>query len=146
MMKKSLFALAAAVALLAAARPAAAVDLGLRAGFSLNPDQAVIGGHTLLPIGQGFTLVPNVDVGFGEDMVTLGFHGDLHYYFDTQTVWKPYAGAGATFNIMDGEAFGGGSLIGGLAIGKTRFGNMFLEAKFGLGDVPDFKLLVGFNH
>jgi hypothetical protein len=55
-------------------------------------------------------------------------------------------GGGATLNWFDSEGdysetdFGG-SLLGGIQLNS----GMFLETKYGLGNVPDWKFYVGWN-
>jgi outer membrane protein W len=86
-------------------------------------------------------------------VVALNF--DMHYHFDMEgTAWRPYAGAGIGLNFIefDEGAFSdqsdtevGGNLIIGAGI-PTQSGNRFFgEMKFGLGDIPTLKLLVGWN-
>ena len=41
----------------------------------------------------------------------------------------------------DSETEFGGSILGGITISPK----LFFEAKFGLGDVPDVKLVIGFR-
>jgi hypothetical protein len=143
----ALFALVLALAPL----PAAAGDIGLRTGFALNPDDFVIGGHYRTPpIAEYLYFVPSAEVGFG-DLTMVAFNADLHYLIDVKSKLAPYVGAGMTINWFDGENGAdsqtevGGGIIGGLMLGQTKNGRLFLEAKLGLGDVPDAKFLVGWN-
>jgi hypothetical protein len=65
--------------------------------------------------------------------------------FNTSSERKPYVGGGFTVNWFDGEGDSdsdvefGGSILGGLALNPKYF----VEAKIGLGDVPDWKFLIG---
>jgi len=129
--------------------PAAAGDIGLRTGFSLSPDDFVIGGHYRTPpIAEYLYFVPSAEVGFG-DVTMVAFNADLHYLFDVKSKLAPYVGAGMTINWFDSEGNSdtevGGGIIGGLLLGETSHGRLFLEGKLGLGDVPDAKFLVGWN-
>ena len=129
--------------------PAAAGDIGLRTGFSLSPDDFVIGGHYRTPpIAEYLYFVPSAEVGFG-DVTMVAFNADLHYLFDVKSKLAPYVGAGMTINWFDSEGNSdtevGGGIIGGLLLGETSHGRPFLEGKLGLGDVPDAKFLVGWN-
>ena len=151
---KTRWAVLAGIVLVAIAlvpHPAAAGDIGLRAGFSLDPDDFVIGGHYRSPpIAEYLYFVPSAEVGFG-DVTMLAFNGDLHYLFETSSRLRPYVGPGMTINWFDAEGPSnsetdvGGGILGGLMLGQTKHGRVFFEVKFGLGDVPDAKFLVGWN-
>jgi hypothetical protein len=126
------------------ATPAAA-GVGLHAGFSLDPDDFLFGvrfkSH---PLAENFYLVPSVEVGFGDVTMVAG-NLDVHYLFKTSSQYAPYAGAGITLNWFDFDNDSatefGGSVLGGVQLNEKYF----LEAKVGLGDVPDFKLVLGWN-
>jgi hypothetical protein len=137
------------VALALVPLPAAAGDFGLRAGFSLDPDDFLIGVHYRTPpIAQYLYFVPSAEVGFG-DITMVAFNGDLHYVFETESRLRPYVGAGMTINWFDFEGNSqtevGGGILGGVMLGETSHGRLFFEVKLGLGDVPDAKFLVGWN-
>lgn len=129
-----------------AAAPAFA-GWGLHAGMSIDPDDFLIGvrfkSHPLESSGA-FFLVPSVEAGFG-DVTMLAGNLDAHYYFQTSSDLAPYAGAGITLNWFDFEGESetefGGSVLGGISLTEKYF----FEAKLGLGDVPDAKLVVGWN-
>ena len=119
---------------------------GLQAGASVSPDQFVGGIH--MGFGAGKLLfVPSIDAGTGDDAFTLAFNADGHYTLNPDSRLKPYVGAGLTLYDInpDGDAGSstefGGMLIGGIHV--TR--KLFLEGKVGLGDVPDFKVMAGFQ-
>lgn len=131
--------------------PAVAGDIGLRTGFALSPDDFVIGGHYRTPpIADYLYFVPSAEVGFG-DATMVAFNADLHYLIQVKSRLAPYVGAGMTINWFDSNGPGnsdttvGGGIIGGLLLGQTKSGRLFLEVKLGLGDVPDAKFLVGWN-
>lgn len=125
-------------------------NIGFRAGLAINPDEFVVGIHFRTdPIdGKQLYIVPSFEVGFG-DATMLAFNGDLHYVFDLESKLDPYAGGGVTVNWFDDNGQSdtevGGSILGGLLLGETDMGRMFLEMKLGLGDVPDVKIMVGWN-
>jgi hypothetical protein len=129
---------------------ASASNWGLRMGFALTPDDFLIGAHYRTdPIADHLYFVPSFEVGVG-DITMLAGNADLHYVFQTDTKVKPYAGGGATFNWFDfaggSNSEFGGSLLGGVMLGHMKNGSsVFLEAKVGLGDVPDAKFIVGWN-
>lgn len=158
----TLAALCAVATLALAPRPAAAASavvatgIGPRIGFSADPDQLVFGGQlTIGEVAPSLTFDPNLEIGVGDDLLLIGFNFDLHYHFDINSTWRPYAGGGVGINFVDydDDAFGnsdsdtefGGQLILG-AGAPTSSGNRFFgEMKLGLGDVPDLKVVVGWN-
>jgi hypothetical protein len=131
---------------------------GPRIGISTDPDQLVLGGQLDLgEIAPDVTLTPNLELGIGDDFTVFALNGDLHYHFLIQgSPWRPYVGGGLGINFIsfdapagfqgdDSEVEIGANLIAG-AIVPTRSGSRFFtELKFGLGDIPEFKWLVGWN-
>ena len=130
--------------------------IGPRIGFSSSPDQVVVGGHLVIgEVAPDITFDPSFEIGVGDNLTILAFNFDLHYHFNTDTQWRPYAGAGATLSVVnfdedtygnrDSETEAGGSVVVGAGV-PTRSGNRFFgELKLGLGDVPDLKFMVGWN-
>jgi hypothetical protein len=130
---------------------------GPRVGFSVNPDQIVFGGQAIIgEVAQNVTFDPNLELGFGDHATVIAANFDLHYHFEiANSNWRPYAGAGVGVNFISvdlGPGFDnasdtevGGNIIVGAGT-PTRGGNRFFgEIKFGLGDVPDLKMMVGWN-
>ncbi len=136
-----------AVVLTSAAVPAHAAGLtgaGLQIGWASDPDAFLAGFHyNARPLGEEMDLVPSLEFGFGDDVFMIAGNLDGHYVLKTASDLRPYIGAGMTLNWFDFEGSGdsdtefGGSLIGGIHINP----NMSFEAKFGLGDVPDWKFV-----
>jgi hypothetical protein len=119
--------------------------LGFHAGLSLDPDDFLFGvrfkSH---PIEEHVSIVPSVEVGFGDATMVAG-NVDLHWAIMTDSNYNPYVGGGLTLNWFDFDGGSttelGGSILGGLDINEK----FFFEAKIGLGDVPDVKLVVGWR-
>lgn len=133
------------LALLATGATSAMAGIGLQAGMSVDPDDFLIGLHFKgRPLGKAFYLIPNVDAGFG-DVTMFAGNLDAHYEFKTSSKLAPYIGAGASLVWYDFDGGSdtefGGSLIGGMML-TPKIG---LEAKYGLGDVPDWKFLAIFQ-
>jgi hypothetical protein len=129
---------------------------GPRVGFGFSPDQLMFGAQLELGgIAPDVTIIPNVEIGVGDNVTTLNLSGDVHYHFNVQTsAWRPYIGAGLTFIHasvdappgFDGSSTDLGATIIGGAIVPTRSGSRFFtELHLGLGDVHDFKLIAGWN-
>jgi hypothetical protein len=132
-----------AVVLTAAAVPAHAglAGAGLQIGWSNSPDNFLIGLHwQARPLGEELDLVPSLDMGFG-DVTMIAPTFDAHYVLKTSSELRPYVGAGIAFPWYDFDGGSewevGGSIIGGVHINP----NMGFEAKYGLGDSPDWEFL-----
>jgi hypothetical protein len=135
----------AAFSLLAIVSAPAFAGVGLQTGLSVNPDDFLIGVHFRShPIEENFFIVPSVEAGFG-DVTMIAGNLDAHYQFKTSSDLRPYLGGGITLNWFDFDGGSdtevGGSILGGIDLTPK----IYLEAKVGLGDVPDWKFLVGFH-
>jgi len=131
--------------------------LGPRVGFSMDPDQIVFGGQLIIgEIAPQLTFDPSLEFGFGDNLTVIAANFDLHYHFVVQnSAWRPYAGGGLGLNFIEVDTnnsfvdnsnteVGGNFMIG--AGVPTQSGNRFFgELKFGLGDIPTLKMLVGWN-
>jgi len=126
------------------ASPALA-GVGFHGGLSLSPDDFVAGIHwKAKPVAESLVFVPSVEVGFGDATMIAG-NADLHYVFNSKSKLAPYAGGGLTVNWFDfdggDETDFGGSFLGGISLSPK----IYFETKVGLGDVPDWKFLIGWR-
>jgi opacity protein-like surface antigen len=140
---------ALAIAFIVPSPAAAGGSVGVRTGMALDPDDFIIGLHFKTgPLAKDLHFVPSVEAGFG-DVTMIAANADLHYIFNSKSKLAPYAGGGLTLNWFDFDSGSdtefGGSLLGGILLGQTSLGEMFFETKIGLGDVPDWKFIVGWN-
>lgn len=136
--------LAIALILTAVASPAFPAALGFHAGMTLDPDNALIGVRWTIPVAEPpINIVPSFELGFG-DITMIAGNLDGHYVFQTNDV-QPYVGAGITLNWFDFEGESdtefGGSILGGIKFNER----WAFEAKIGLGDVPDAKLMAVYH-
>jgi hypothetical protein len=136
-----------------AASPAtdAAKCYGIRAGYSSKPDQFVIGVQADMgDIYSRVHLVPSIDAGFGDHLKTYAFNGDLELFVPLpESMASLYGIAGPTIMIWTPDVGDGDTEIGltlgfgaRLPLGNAGWYN--LEARFGIGDIPDVKILLGF--
>ena len=159
MLKRWMFAGVMIVLLPSAGMAASAVVTGAgpRMGFSVDPDQLVLGGQLVIgEIAPKVTFDPNLDLGFGDNLTVIAVGFDFHYHFSLRNSdWRPYLGAGAGVHFTDVDRSPprsddsytdvGGNIIIGTGI-PTRGGNRFFtEMKLGLGDIPSLKLLAGWD-
>ena len=143
-MKRKSLLIVSAFMVLVAATPAFAGP-GIHLGASIDPDDFLIGlRFRSKPIQENFVIVPNAEVGFG-DVTMIAGNLDAHFNIKTNSEYAPYVGAGFTVNWFDWEGDSdteiGGSILGGIQLNSK----WFFETKLGLGDVPDWKFIVGFE-
>ncbi|MCI0330976.1 MAG: hypothetical protein L0196_08550 [candidate division Zixibacteria bacterium] len=120
--------------------------LGLRAGLSQEPDQFVVGAQAELgKLGQA-TVAPSVDLGFGDGSDVTAANLDLRFYLFPlpQTgIWF-YGAAGPTVAFFEGGSEEVGlSLTAGAKIPMQKNSHYNIEARFGIGDIPDLKIMLG---
>jgi hypothetical protein len=125
---------------------------GPQAGLSIDPTQVVFGFHAVAPLARSVDFVPSADLGLGDGAFTIAGNADVHVNVAPDNSLRPYLGGGVTiynFNPNEDGADGGtevgAMLLGGIWLNREGATSYYLEAKVGLGDVPDFKFLVGLN-
>jgi hypothetical protein len=142
---------------LAGSAQAAAFPLGLRAGWTVDPDQFHFGGHIQLSeLFPGFRLRPGAEIGFGDDVTQLALNGDLVYRFtELETAeWGVFVGGGlgwyyTKFDLPEGYEGDddttdlGLTGLGGIVRKLSGGQELSLEFRLGLEDAPDFKVTVG---
>jgi hypothetical protein len=124
--------------------PAPSLGFGLKAGVGIDPGQFVVGAQYSLGKALGiFRIVPNVHAGFG-DFTTF----DLNVDFLARLVAKDsgfgfYGGAAPTFAFGD-ESYSefGLTLVAGLQTPLLKTNATNIEARFGIGDLPNFRILL----
>jgi hypothetical protein len=136
---------------LASASAAVILPWGPRAGFSLDPDQFVIGAHLqATEPSRGLSIQPNFDLGFGDDVTTLLINGDVVYTFpELESLdWGWYAGGGISWATywFDGNSNGeiGLSILGGVSRILTNDNRLTLELRYGIDDIPEFMVTLGY--
>jgi len=172
MVRKLLWAPAVALAMIAAAGAGAATKssgsagssrgvepsyLGPRVGFSVDPDQFVVGGHMSVGFAPSWTFNPSIEAGFGdhETVTALNFDGEYHFRL-RQSSWMPYVGAGIGVNFVHfdnspapntSDTVTGLNLILGTGIPTASGQHLFTEMRIGAGDatMPQFKGIFGWN-
>ena len=147
----SVFVMALVAVSVSGSQAASGVNFGLRTGMSVNPDQFVVGAQAIL----GRTLkvarfAPSVDAGFGDDLTTVLVNGDVRISLLTlpRAGTSLYGAVGPTLAMYDSDKGGSDTEIGltltaGLRLPMGSSNAYNLEARFGVGDVPDFRLLFG---
>jgi hypothetical protein len=122
---------------------------GLRAGMGLNPDQMVVGAQIgLNKLFKITRLVVSGDLGFFDNVTTLDFNGDLLIPFvipDSKLGF--YGGGGPTLALIDPSGGSsswelGLSLVAGMRLPTNTKQDFNIETRFGIGDIPDFRLLL----
>jgi hypothetical protein len=141
-------------AAVAGQRPAGFRGVGPRVGFTINPDQIHVGGHIDFgDLAENLMMLPNIEIGFGDNLTTIAPTFELDYRFrDDWGVWTPYLGAGIGPIFYSWDHGGSSSDLAAymqFGIGKgsvgSQSGHFFIEGKLGLADAPDFKATVGWT-
>lgn len=128
--------------------PAAAQDAGFRGGISVDPDQFYFGGHLeTAPLVDRLHFRPNVEVGFGDDILLIAANMEFVYKFPRRGDWGLYAGGGPALNIYTFDDVDDSETEGGLNVllGVETARGLFFEFKVGAIDSPDFKFGVGWT-
>ncbi|MGE3190132.1 MAG: hypothetical protein AB7N90_10665, partial [Vicinamibacterales bacterium] len=143
---------AALLLVMAMATPAAAQDVGVRGGVSVDPDQVYLGAHLeTAPLVDRLVFRPNLEAGFGDDLTHVGVNLEFAYKFPSNGPWALYAGGGPAANFYrfdrgpgreDGTATEGGL---NLLVGVEQASGLFFEFKVGAVDSPDLKFGVGWT-
>jgi hypothetical protein len=129
------------------ATPASAQGLGVRAGASVDPDQFYFGGHyESRPLVEQLHFKPNVELGVGDDITTLGINFEFVYKIPIDgSPWNLYAGGGPAVNFYsfndNNETEGGLNVL----VGAETSQGVFFELKLGALDSPDVKVGVGYT-
>lgn len=131
------------------------IGWGPRAGMTFNPDQFHFGAHIDFGnFAQHVRVQPNVEMGFGDDLIVATANLEIAYRLGRYwSAWTPFVGGGPSFAYYredskgndDSQSDSGFNLIVGIDRGFSNGNRLFLETTFGLGDVPDFKLTVGWT-
>lgn len=125
------------------------LGFGVRAGLGLKPDQFVVGGQ--FSLGKSlkiFRVVPSVDVGFGDNVTTIDLNADFLARLVVEgTSFGFYGGGGPTLAFFDRSGGGsdwefGVSAVAGLQVPIIPTKATNIEARFGIGHIPDFRLLL----
>ena len=128
--------------------PAQAQDAGVRGGISVTPDQFYFGGHIeTSPLVDRLTFRPNVEIGFGQDIMLIAANMEFAYKFPRRGDWGLYAGGGPALNVYTFDGVDDSQSEAGLnvMIGAEHARGLFFEFKVGAIDSPDFKFGVGYT-
>jgi len=133
---------------------------GVRGGINMNPDQFNFGAHIDAgSLASRVRLQPSFELGLGNGVTLAAANFDAHYLFAARR-FRPYAGGGLGINFIDvssGMGQGEGlnvepvlNLVGGAEWGAPRpgsraFRRYLVEARVGIGDAPELKLVAGFS-
>ena len=123
---------------------------GFRLGYGADPDQFVAGIQADFgSIYRNVHFVPSIDGGFGDHVTTLSVNGDIKGFLPLpKSSFSFYGLAGPTltywmFDEIDDDLEIGLSLGVGARVGFGESGWYNIEARFGAGDIPEFKILMG---
>lgn len=126
---------------------------GVRGGYQADPDQLFFGAHADMgEFTDNLHFIPNVTIGFGDDMTLLSISPDVSYWFPVEDIGSLYAGGLLALQWMkldidipgvdDSDTELGFHAIAGLALDSAP---IFFEFNVGIEDTPDVKLGVGYT-
>ena len=126
-----------------------AIGVGLRGGVGSNPDQFVAGLQFAVGPRVGvLRIVPSIDLGLGDQVTSFSFNGDvlLRLNLEGSSV-SFFGGAGPSIIYYDTDGpqsdwTTGVSLIAGLESAIRVAGGADVEARFGLGNAPELRLIL----
>ena len=136
--------------------------MGPRAGFSVDPDQVVVGGHLSASFAPEWTFNPSLEVGFGDHATVTALNFDAEYHFRVRnSSWTPYVGGGLGVNFVSvhvdrvfpassfdvNDTVTGLNIIVGTGFPPASGQKFFTEMRLGAGDsaMPELKGIVGWN-
>lgn len=127
----------------------------LRVGLANDPDQVVGGVHFLeTEIADNVYLVPNAELGIGDDAVVIAGTVPVHYRFVVDAKVRPYVGGGVTLAWVDydppnrpGDSEFEIALraTGGILWRLDGGQEMFAEVNLGTRDLWDIQAIVGWR-
>jgi hypothetical protein len=134
------------LAIAAAASPARASDVSLRAGAYTDLDAPFIGIEYRAPVQGRLYVAPNFELVLPSSGSYYSFSADLHYLFRAQGQFQPWLGAGLGIYARGYQGGGtttsaGGNFIGGLAL-RTKL-NPYAQVK--LVVTGDTAFVLGFG-
>ena len=125
-------------------RSLSGLGFGLKGGFGISPDQGVIGAQYSL--GQRvsiFRLVPNFDIGFGDNLTTVTFNFDFLARLQVEGSSVAFYGGGApTLALANSKGYFGATLVVGAQLPILKSNGTNIEVRFGIGDIPEFRALL----
>lgn len=156
-MKKTMLAALCLAILMAgsasAQRPFGLHGIGPRGGVTIDPDQIHFGGQLDLgDLAPQLMLMPNIEVGLGDDRTVIAPMFEVDYRFrEDWGSWNPYLGGGigpvfTSYDRGNNDTELGISVQGGIARQMSHAsGFFFMEFKLGLVDYPDAKFTLGWS-
>jgi hypothetical protein len=128
--------------------------IGGRAGFSVDTDQFVVGGHIDLgDIANQLQFQPTVEAGFGSDITIVTTMAEFNYHFRSPDEWEyPTLYVGAALGPVFISTDAGSDTEVGLTV-QTGIRKQIAdgdyswlgEVRYGVSDTPDWKFMVGFT-
>jgi hypothetical protein len=160
--RTAVLALALAAAGLPGGSDAAAEELqlsryGARFGLSSDPDQLTLGAYAGFgELAPDLQLRPSLDVGFGDDILSVIANADLQYFFSIRDArLSPYFGGGLGIayydfdlpegarNFDDSTTEIGVNLYVGAEKQLGNYKTAHLELRVGIDEMPDLKVTFG---
>jgi len=115
---------------------------GVRAGVGIDPDQFVVGASMTFGKAAGiFRVSPVAHVGFG-DNTTFDINLDFLVRLMVENSNFGFYGGGAPTLLFGDNTEFGGMIVAGVNVPLFKNNPSAIEGRFGLGDVPDIRILL----
>ena len=130
---------------------------GPRVGVSITPDQFVFGGQlTMREFAPDWSFSPNLELGVGDHATVIAPNFDVQYHLRLSgSDWRPYVGGGLglAFVSVDlpypyrdhSDTEVGLNVVLGFTVPTNSGNQWFTEMRLGIADLPDLKIVGGFN-
>jgi len=129
---------------------------GIRVGAADDPDQLLAGVQLDFgELAEALRLRPDFQLGFGDDHTILSAAVPVHYRFETDTGFAPYAGGGVVLAFVDRDRPRAGQddqdfevgaeIVGGLEWALQGGRAFAVELNLVFGDVHDVEVLAGWT-
>ena len=122
------------------------LKFGGRVGVSADPSQFFFGAHVeTAPLWERLRFRPNVEIGVGDHVTVTTLNFEFAYHFPSNNAWNIYGGGGPALVFINPEGHESHSEGGfNILVGVQHRDGLFVEAKAGALDSPDFKFAIGY--
>jgi hypothetical protein len=115
---------------------------GVRGGLGLSPDQFVAGASMTFGKSAGiFRVSPVAQVGFG-DVTTFDINVDFLVHLKVEDSNFGFYGGAAPTLVFATDTHFGGTIVAGVTVPLFSGHQSAIEGRFGLGDVPDVRIML----
>lgn len=117
-------------------------SFGVRGGAGFDPGQFVVGASMTFGKSAGiFRVSPVAQVGFGDD-TTFDINVDFLVRLKVEDSNFGFYGGAAPTLVFASDTYFGGTIVAGVNVPLFKGHESAIEGRIGIGDVPDFRILL----